>query len=137
MQVRLSFRDQGQVSSYMWWSDCSLSYAKLTLYPLQFGAPKGHGQVERDEVLVVTHGHQEIEFHFSQHLRETKKKQNKHGFVLCTRHANYLQANRAKGVVVKTVIIQIGVQDLADKDIRLDKVSCVFVVEKPLRGLLF
>lgn len=27
----------------------------LTLNPLQFGAPKGHGQVEGDEVLVVTH----------------------------------------------------------------------------------
>lgn len=44
----------------------------LTLYPLQFGAPKGHGQVEGDEVFMVTHRHQEIKFHFSQHLWQTK-----------------------------------------------------------------
>lgn len=44
----------------------------LTLHPLQFGAPKGHGQVEGDEVFVVTHRHQEIKFHFSQHLWQTK-----------------------------------------------------------------
>lgn len=44
----------------------------LTLYPLQFGAPKGHGQVEGDEVFMVTHRHQKIKFHFSQHLWQTK-----------------------------------------------------------------
>lgn len=43
-------------------SDC------LTLYPLHLGAPERHGQVEGDEVLVVTHRHQEIKLHFSQHL---------------------------------------------------------------------
>lgn len=35
--------------------ECRVCYGMLTLYPLQFGAPKGHGQVEWDEVLVVTH----------------------------------------------------------------------------------
>ena len=40
----------------------------LTLYPLQLGAPKGHGQVQRDEVFMVAHRHQEIKFHFSQYL---------------------------------------------------------------------
>lgn len=45
----------------------------LTLYPLQFGAPKGHGQVEGDEVFVVTHGHEEIELHLRQHLWQTKQ----------------------------------------------------------------
>lgn len=45
----------------------------LTLYPLQFGAPKGHWQVEGDEVLVVAHWHQEFKLHFSQHLWKKNK----------------------------------------------------------------
>lgn len=43
----------------------------LTLYPLQLGAPESHGQVERDEVLVVTQGHQEVKLHLGQHLWPT------------------------------------------------------------------
>lgn len=42
----------------------------LTLYSLQLGAPEGHGQVQWDEVLVVTQGHEELEFHFCQHLQQ-------------------------------------------------------------------
>lgn len=40
----------------------------LTLDPLQLGAPKGHGQVEGDEVFVIAHRHQEVELHLRQHL---------------------------------------------------------------------
>lgn len=43
----------------------------LTLYPLQLGAPESHGQVERDEVLVVTQSHQEVKLHLGQHLWPT------------------------------------------------------------------
>lgn len=46
----------------------------LTLYPLKLGAPKSHGEIERDEMLVVAHGHDEVKFHFSQNLwRRTHK----------------------------------------------------------------
>lgn len=43
----------------------------LTLYPLQLGAPESHGQVERNEVLVVTQSHQEVKLHLGQHLWRT------------------------------------------------------------------
>lgn len=50
--------------------DGNMTFGILTLNPLQLGAPKGHGQVERDEVLMVAHCHQEIKFHLSQHLSQ-------------------------------------------------------------------
>lgn len=49
-----------------------MGFPTLTLYPLQLGAPERHGQVKRDEVLVVAHRHQEIKLHFSQHLKRVQ-----------------------------------------------------------------
>lgn len=42
----------------------------LTLYSLQLGATEGHGQVQGDEVFVVTQVHEELKLHFCQHLRQ-------------------------------------------------------------------